>query len=182
MRIYTKTGDKGETGLLGGKRVSKTDPRIEAYGSIDELNAVIGVIRSFGCPKDIDRLLERIQNNLFDLGVTLVLEKSRRQLRVSGQIRTLDPKDTEFLEKQIDFYDAKNPALRNFILPGGTKVASLFHLARTVCRRTERKVIKLRKNSIPYLNRLSDLLFVLARYENTRVKKKEVMWKGLRRL
>lgn len=175
MAIYTKTGDKGKTGLLGGKRVSKTDPIIMAYGSVDELNAVIGLIRSFGVPKDIDTLLERIQNDLFNLGVSFTID-------------TLHPKETEFLEKKIDFYDAKNSPLRNFILPGGTKTASLFHVARTICRRAEREVIRFLEKEkttfaqdlfdllVPYLNRLSDLLFVLARYENNRKKIKEKIW------
>lgn len=166
MRIYTKTGDKGETGLFGGKRVSKNHPRIWAYGEIDELNAIVGVLRSFGVPKKMDVLLKDIQKNLFVIGGGLQLQKS----------------ETEKIEKMIDEYDAKLPELRNFILPGGSKTASLLHLARTVCRRAERRVVelsqkeKISENIIPYLNRLSDLFFILARMENKRLRKKETIW------
>lgn len=178
MKIYTKTGDKGETGLLGGKRVSKWNLRIWAIGEIDELSAVIGVIRPFGVPKKMDMLLGQIQEALFVMGAEISSPQKNPNLP------SLQKSETEKLEKIIDEYDAKLPELRNFILPSGSKTGSLLHLARTVCRRAERRVVELSQkeniseNIIPYLNRLSDLLFVLARSENKRFGKKDTLWIG----
>ncbi len=194
-RIYTRTGDKGETGLFGGKRMSKASPRISAYGSIDELNSALGVVRSFKIPKEIDSLLTLVQHTLFDIGTTLTFNTKHAKSQ-NFNVPFNAPLDVTFLEKQIDYFDSKNPPLKNFILPGGTKTSAFLHLARTVCRRAERNVVILLKQQksidkidqkstkqmktyiIPYLNRLSDLLFVLARYENTRTRKKETLWKS----
>lgn len=184
QHIYTRRGDQGKTSLLGGKRISKADALIEAYGTLDELNALLGLIRSLKPLKQIDGILERTQSNLFDLGVTLTAYRLPQNLQ--KKLKTFDPKETVFVEKTIDAFDTKNFPLRNFILPGGTTQASLFHVARTVCRRAERTIVKLKKPrllkiAIPYLNRLGDLLFVLARYENKRAKKKEILWSILSR-
>lgn len=180
MRIYTKTGDQGKTGLLGGKRISKSQPRIAAIGDIDELNAIIGVVLSFEMPKKEKIILERVQENLFIIGANLASPKKNPHVPVFPE------KETEKLEKEIDNISEKLPELRNFILPGGSKSASLLHLARAVCRRAERSIVKIfekEKNLpdfIPYINRLSDYLFVLALSENKRMKVKETVWKGLR--
>lgn len=167
MKIYTKTGDQGETGLFGGPRVRKDHPRIEAYGTVDELNALLGKVRSGALPKDIDSLLAIIQNELFDLGAELATPdpaKHGTNLLGSAQISAL--------ESAIDRYEATLEPLKQFILPGGTPAAADLHLARTVCRRAERHLITLAAiepisaDLIIYLNRLSDLLFVLARATN----------------
>ncbi len=169
MKIYTKTGDSGQTGLLGGLRVAKDAPRIEAYGTVDELNAAIGIARSQAPPDDIDRLLTQIQNTLFDLGAELATAGGhhRKPAKISES-------HIETLETEIDRFEAGLEPLKQFILPGGTPLAAHLHLARTICRRAERRVVTLvaaenRELSpliIVYLNRLSDLLFVLARSAN----------------
>ncbi|MFZ1082198.1 MAG: cob(I)yrinic acid a,c-diamide adenosyltransferase [Candidatus Kryptoniota bacterium] len=166
MKIYTKTGDKGETSLFGGKRISKNDRRIETYGTVDELNSVIGVARSFIENTRINDMLEKIQDQLFVLGADLATPpdvKSKSTKRISAQ-------DCASVEKIIDEIDEQLPPLKSFILPGGSKGAATLHHARTVCRRAERQVISMRKetsdHTIIFLNRLSDLLFVLARYAN----------------
>lgn len=181
MKIYTKTGDAGETGLFGGDRVSKSDRRIQAYGDIDELNSILGIVMS-GC--DIDTLkapLEKIQNTLFDAGSVLATPDLEKLFgKVSGFIAG---EDIEFLEKEIDRMDTDLPVLKNFILPGGHPVAAHLQLARTVCRRAERQVVELwSKEAIPqeiliYLNRLSDYLFVLARWVNRKKNISEPVWK-----
>lgn len=176
MRIYTKTGDKGKTGLLGGKRISKSQPRIAAIGDIDELNAIIGVVMSFEVLQRGKTILKRVQENLFIIGANLASPKK------NPHVPAFPEKETGLLEKEIDDIDKKLPDLRNFILPGGTKTASLLHLARAVCRQAERSIVKIfekEKNLpayIPYLNRLSDFLFVLARSENKRLGKQETLW------
>ena len=168
MKIYTKTGDQGQTSLLSGMRVRKDDPRIEAYGEVDELNATLGLARAKGGQQSpIDEILTRIQSDLFLIGAELATPESTdsKNPRVGSE-------EISQLERDIDRLDEQLPGLKNFILPGGSELASVLHVARTVCRRAERKVIKLpassdaRGNVVIYLNRLSDLLFVMARYVN----------------
>lgn len=177
MKIYTKTGDQGETGLLGGPRVRKDDPRIEAYGTVDELNAVLGVARTGKMPADVDALLMRIQNQLFDLGAELATpDPSKLRGTVIGASHVAE------MENAIDDFDAELEPLRQFILPGGTRTAAELHLARTTCRRAERLVVTLAATApvstqlVIYLNRLSDLLFVLARAVNKRANYPDVPW------
>ncbi|MEE9431619.1 MAG: cob(I)yrinic acid a,c-diamide adenosyltransferase [Melioribacteraceae bacterium] len=181
MKIYTKTGDEGKTSLFGGQRVLKDDLRIEAYGTTDELNALLGVVLSEPLTDEITELLIQIQNDLFIVGAELATPLETRKGK--SIIPELSKESIELLENNIDKTEEKLPALKSFILPSGTKSASLLHFARTVCRRAERNVVKLSKevelneNVVMYLNRLSDLLFVLARYENIRTSTVEVEWK-----
>jgi len=181
MKIYTKTGDEGKTSLFGGQRVLKDDLRIESYGTTDELNALIGVVLSESLTAEISELLIQIQNDLFIVGAELATPLETRTEK--SIIPELNNKSIELLENAIDEIDEKLPPLKNFILPSGVRSASLLHFARTVCRRAERNVVKLAKevelneNVVMYLNRLSDLLFVLARNENIRTSTEEVEWK-----
>lgn len=178
MKLYTKTGDDGETGLFGGPRVRKNSPRIEAYGTVDELNAVVGVVRTHGPPADLDELLARIQNELFDLGAELATPEPAK-FGIAGATDA----HVAALEREIDRYEAELEPLRQFILPGGTPAAAALHLARVVCRRAERCVVTLTEtealspNTVIYLNRLSDLLFVLARAANRRAGVADVPWR-----
>ena len=178
MKIYTKTGDKGETSLFGGTRVSKESLRIETYGTVDELNSVIGVCRSINTEKQIDSILEDIQNTLFTLGADLATPKETKKKKI---IRINSTAVTR-LERYIDDIDKSLEPLKNFILPGGNQTAASLHSARTVCRRAERLLVQLaRKEKIGeqpliYLNRLSDLLFVLARRVNALSKTPETKW------
>ena len=181
MKIYTKTGDAGETGLFGGGRVSKDDPRVEAYGDVDELNAVLGLVRAVEMMPRIDEVLVPIQRDLFSIGALLStpdLEKMHDHL-AKAQV---DEGRISELEQAIDACEKELEPLRAFIVPGGTPKAAALHVARTVCRRAERRVIHLQHNvEIPqivvvYLNRLSDLLFTLARVANTRAGAGEVTW------
>ena len=181
MRIYTRTGDKGDTGLFGGGRVGKDDARVEAYGEVDELNAVLGLARSIELMPRIDEVLVPIQRDLFSLGALLATpehEKMRQHLEKAR----IDEERIVQLERAIDAGEAELEPLRAFILPGGTPKAAALHVARTVCRRAERRVVALRRDvGIPelvvvYLNRLSDLLFVLARVANRRAGAGEVTW------
>ena len=179
-KIYTKTGDRGETGLFGGRRVRKSDPRIMAYGSVDELNAILGQARSLVDNAELDKLLARIQNDLFDLGAVLASpDRERLAGKASGFIR---PEDSAFLEATIDRFDRELPPLRDFILPGGSDLASGFHVGRTVCRRAEREIVLLSETErvdpeiLIYINRLSDLLFVLARWANLKKGVPDVAW------
>lgn len=182
MKIYTKTGDKGETGLFGGGRVPKDHLRIEAYGTIDELNSVIGVVISEISDKEVTELLQKVQNQLFVTGSDLAAPKTEKNEKY---IQRIDKKFSEELEGYIDQFESRLEELKNFILPGGTKAASYMHLARTVCRRAERIVTTLNKtveigpDLMVYLNRLSDLLFVLARYENRVNNIPDVIWKKI---
>ena len=166
-RIYTRAGDAGETSLGDGSRVPKTDPRLEAYGSVDELNSILGFVLSGDLPAEFRPWLEQVQNDLFDLGADLSvpLEDERERLRVTtGQV--------ERLEELCDLVNEGLEPLKSFILPGGTEAASRLHVARSVCRRAERVAVDLAgKGSVnpaalAYLNRLSDLLFILARAAN----------------
>jgi len=165
MKIYTKTGDKGETSLHGGKRVRKDSLRIVTYGTVDELNSHLGVVRSFNTVKKIDVLLHDVQRDLFTLGADLATPATSGPARIS-QI------EISRLEKDIDTFERELPELKHFILPGGNRTASMLHVARTICRRAERLAVRLSHreslSSEPqiYLNRLSDFLFILARYSN----------------
>lgn len=184
MKIYTKTGDKGETALFGGERVPKDAHRIEAYGSVDELNCVLGVIRSLKPQAKVDQILGKIQHQLFELGADLATPITRQSPLIPRIKRT----HAVFLEKTIDTLEVKLQPLKTFILPGGSVVAAHLHLARTVCRRAERNVVRLSRNEeigdsvIIYLNRLSDLLFVMARYANHLDKTDEVKWVSGKRI
>ena len=179
MKIYTRSGDSGETGLFGGPRVRKDAVRIEAYGTIDELNAAIGVARSEPVPEEIDRVLLRIQNDLFDLGAELATPDP-----VARGTRSIQTAQVTALESDIDRSEAKLEPLNQFILPGGTRSASQLHLARTICRRAERRLVTLADTEgeaiaqelVAYVNRLSDLLFVLARATNAAAGRADVPW------
>ena len=182
MKIYTKTGDDGTTGLLGRGRVPKCDVRIAAYGTVDELSAMLGVVRSLGVDALTDQLLEQLQNELFLVGSALADPLADGRFHHS-----ITPAHVMRLEGQIDGLEAQLEPLRQFILPGGAPAAAHLHLARTICRRAERLVVELSRKpdeavdiSVQvYLNRLSDLLFVLARAVNHRAGAAEVAWKGL---
>lgn len=180
MKIYTRTGDSGSTGLFGGPRVSKDDDRIEAYGTVDELNAAIGVARAAGVDETIDDQLAQIQHELFAIGAELAApDPDRHDLRCVG------PAYIETLEQWIDSHELTLPPLKNFILPAGTAAATQMHVARAVCRRAERRVVTLSRRAegsvseevIVYLNRLSDLLFVLARVVNHRAGVQDMPWR-----
>jgi cob(I)alamin adenosyltransferase len=179
MKIYTKTGDDGHTGLFGGERVLKDDARVEAYGSVDEANACLGVARAAGLTPEVDAAVERIQAQLFVLGAELATPADHRsRLRMP----LLDTAEVTGLEQDIDRLEEKLPALTSFVLPAGTAAASALHHARTVCRRAERRVVavqeaaELRAELVVYLNRLSDLLFVMARHENHSAGVADVAW------
>jgi cob(I)alamin adenosyltransferase len=178
MKIYTKTGDTGETGLYGGTRVPKDTVRVEACGTVDELNACIGFVRSQIQDEELDEILHRIQNELFDIGADLATLDTHPK---AASLR-IPPTLTTALEKEIDRFEDQLPPLKNFILPGGSTGGAAIHLARTVARRAERCVVSLAKGEtvnpavLIYLNRLSDLLFVLARTVNHRLDEPEPLW------
>ena len=179
MKIYTKTGDLGETSLLGGARVPKDHLRVAAYGDVDETNAALGAVRALAEPR-LGRLLFAVQKQLFAIGAQLADPRHRvAPKQAKSSLRALDVRR---LERAIDDRDAALPPLRSFVLPGGTPAAALLHQARTVCRRAERSVVTLAREAdvdpriIVYLNRLSDLLFVLARFENHRAGLAEERW------
>lgn len=181
MKIYTKTGDEGLTGLFGGGRVSKDDPRVEAYGDVDELNAVLGVVRAADAMPRIDEVLVLIQRDLFSIGALLATPDLAKMHQHLEKAQIHDERIAE-LEHEIDACERELEPLRAFIVPGGTAKAAALHVARTVCRRAERRVIHLQREvEIPqivvvYLNRLSDLLFTLARLANARSGAGEVTW------
>ena len=179
MKIYTKTGDSGDTSLFDNTRVSKADARVDAYGEVDELNACLGAARSAGVGSDLAASLELIQKDLFALGARLADPSARIAPRVTKAAITAEA--VERLEQLIDRLETEMPPLRSFILPGGSIAGALLHLARTVCRRAERRVIALGSDAVEsvlvvYLNRLSDLLFVMARAVNHRAGEPEVEW------
>lgn len=181
MKIYTKTGDTGETGLFGGPRVKKSDPRVEAYGEADELNAAVGAARALVEDPEIDTQLAKIQEELFCVGAELATPHGAK---ARSAIPPVDPAWAARLEAAMDAWDEELPALSNFVLPGGTRTAAALHLARTVCRRAERRAVALAGEVevdaavLVYLNRLSDFLFVAARIANHRAKKEEPLWRG----
>jgi cob(I)alamin adenosyltransferase len=176
-RIYTGGGDAGKTSLGDGSRVSKLDARIAAYGTVDELNAVVGLVLAGGCPDDVRSVLSRVQNELFDLGADLSVpvEREGRLRIVEGHVRGL--------EQDCDRFNADLPELKSFVLPGGVEAAALLHLARTISRRAERDALAaaaehdVNPAALVYLNRLSDLLFILARYVNAAEGREEPLWR-----
>jgi cob(I)alamin adenosyltransferase len=179
MKIYTKTGDAGETGLFAGARVRKDDVRIEAYGTVDELNAALGLARSEPLPAEIDQTLERVQSELFSVGAELATPQPEKHgLALIGEPHIA------LLERAIDNLEAGLPPLRNFILPSGSRGGSLLHVARSICRRAERRVVTLASSPeteislriIRYLNRLGDYLFVAARFANIEARAAEIPW------
>lgn len=180
VRIYTRSGDTGQTALFGGRRLSKDNIRIEAYGTVDELNSSLGVASSFIKDKKITKIINEIQNDLFDIGAEL----SNPSQIGDGvkKIFYLSKSKSENLEKIIDELDKNLPPLKNFILPKGTNAAGLLQLSRSITRRAERRVVtlarkeKVNPNILSYLNRLSDLLFVASRYFNKKAKVKESPW------
>ena len=180
MKIYTKTGDDGTTGLFGGERTTKDDPRVAAYGTVDELNAQIGAVRALGLTPDLDRSLARVQNDLFVLGADLATPPGAK---TSSHVHRVAPSDAVWLEQEIDVLTGEIPALTTFILPGGAPAAASVHVARAVCRRAERAVVALSRAAdvgqgpVVYLNRLADLLFTLARAINHRAGNLEQPWK-----
>jgi cob(I)alamin adenosyltransferase len=175
-RIYTRGGDAGETSLGDGSRVSKLDGRIAAYGTVDELNAALGVVVAGGCPEAIGDVLVRVQNELFDLGADLSVP-----LEHEGRLRTTQAQ-VDALEADCDRFNASLPELKSFVLPGGTEAAARLHVARTLCRRAERDGLaaagehRLNPLTLVYLNRLSDLLFILARSANAAAGEDEPLW------
>ncbi len=181
MKIYTKTGDAGDTGLFGGARVSKASLRVEAYGQVDELNSTIGWARVVVEDADLEALLNRIQNELFEVGAELGSTTERKE---KSAMPLIDESQVEALERAIDQYEQGPPALTSFVLPGGSETAARFHVARCVCRRAERALVALgaeetlRGELFRYLNRLSDLLFVLARHANHVAGVADIPWKG----
>jgi cob(I)alamin adenosyltransferase len=179
VKIYTKTGDAGETSLFDGTRVSKTDPRVVAYGDVDELQACIGVARAASLPLDLDEMCVSLQRDLFALGARLADPSHKIAKRVEKIV--IDEASVSRLEGWIDRLDTEIPPLRHFILSDGAPAGAALHLARTVCRRAERSVLWLGKDAVEpvvivYLNRLSDLLFTLARAANHRAGATETPW------
>lgn len=182
-KIYTKTGDDGTTALGNGERIAKSSKRVSAYGSVDELNSFIGLARSFiesDKLKELDKILATIQNDLFDLGADLCIpdkDKNADSLKIVKSY-------VKNLEKEIDKLNSQLEPLRSFILPGGTKVSAYVHIARTIARRCEREMIELRqieeaeisKEAVQYINRLSDFLFVAARYVNLKSDFDDILW------
>jgi cob(I)alamin adenosyltransferase len=176
-RIYTRGGDTGETSLGDGSRVSKLDERIASFGAVDELNSAVGLALAVECPPDISAVLARVQNELFDLGADLSVpaEKEGRLRITEGQI--------EALERDCDRFNAELPELRSFILPGGGEVGARLHVARALCRRAEREALaaarvhEINPATLIYLNRLSDLLFILARAANASERREQPLWK-----
>jgi cob(I)alamin adenosyltransferase len=187
MKIYTRGGDAGETSLFGGERVRKSAPRVSAYGEVDELNSVLGVARAELEALDLRAMLETIQSSLFDLGGELATPNAPERSAKGKVGPRVAEDDVVELEGWIDGLESELEPLRNFILPGGARAAALLHLGRTVCRRAERAVIGLAEQEavaavlIRYLNRLSDLLFVMARAVNRRAGVSEPQWVGRER-
>lgn len=180
MKIYTKTGDDGTTGLFGGARVKKASARVSAYGTVDELSATIGIARATKLDAFSDGVLAQVQVDLFTLGAELACVPGKEEKLGMG---LLEAHDAEVLERAIDEADRDLPPLKNFVLPGGSPQAAALHLARTVCRRAEREVLLIgdddadpRSELVVYLNRLSDLLFTLARRANVVAHVEDVPW------
>jgi cob(I)alamin adenosyltransferase len=178
-KVYTRTGDDGTTGLGAGGRVAKDSPRIEAYGTVDELNSQIGLVLSSGVNDEIAAALRSIQNDLFHLGSDLCVPEEEKERR---PVPSIEERHVAGLESLMDRLSEELPPLENFVLPGGTPGAAQLHVARTVCRRAERLVVALARReavgpyTVKYLNRLSDALFVMARHENKRRGVPDVLW------
>jgi cob(I)alamin adenosyltransferase len=185
VKIYTRRGDRGETDLLGGPRVAKDHLRVEAYGAVDELNAALGAALADAAHEDIRDLARSIQATLLDLGAYLSSPDAERRQTIG--VREPSAAEVDALEARIDAFEKELEPLRHFVLPGGTTAAAAFHLARTVCRRAERRAVSLDREvplaapALRYLNRLSDLLFVLARVENRRAGLGDLVWAGRKR-
>jgi cob(I)alamin adenosyltransferase len=185
VKVYTRRGDRGETDLLGGPRVAKDHLRVEAYGAVDEFNAALGTALADTTHQDIRDLGRSIQETLFDLGAYLSSPDAPR--RKPSRVRELSAAEVEALETRIDAFEKELEPLRHFVLPGGTSAAAAFHVARTACRRAERRAVSLDREvpleatALRYLNRLSDLLFVLARVENRRAGLGDRVWAGRNR-
>ncbi len=181
MKLYTKKGDQGETSLFGGSRVSKNHARVEAYGVVDELNALLGLARAESPAEAIDGVLQRLQKELFEVGAGLATPDPNRQT-----VAPVSDSHIARIERDIDRFQTALPPLKHFILPGGGRAAARLHVARAVCRRAERRVMSLGDmdgqhvpdNAIPYLNRLGDLLFVLARAANAHEGVDDVIWRN----
>jgi cob(I)alamin adenosyltransferase len=180
MKIYTKTGDKGQTSLIGGTRVPKHNMRIEAYGTVDELNSYIGLIRDQPMDEHSKKMLIEIQDRLFTIGSMLASDPEKSKMKIPGLIED----DIVLLENEMDKMNETLPEMRSFVLPGGHTTVSFCHIARCVCRRAERLTIHLSENSavpdlvIKYLNRLSDYIFVLSRKFTQDLKAQEIPWKA----
>lgn len=182
MKIYTKTGDAGRTSLIGGTKVLKNDARIEAYGTVDELNSYIGVVSDFSTDEHSKVILKEIQDRLFTIGSELACDPNKK---INMPIPDLHESDVELLEKEMDEMDQQLPVMKNFILPGGLPAVSFMHVARCVCRRAERCCVNLKENGgevnpiiIKYINRLSDYLFMLARFTGMKNNAPEIIWKA----
>ncbi len=179
MRIYTKKGDAGETSLFGGGRVSKSSGRIEAYGTVDELNSFAGMAASYSLSPKGTVWIQAIQEQLFMLGADLATPPASK-----ARVGRIGEEEIQFLEHAIDEMEKELPELKNFILPGGSKPGAILHVARTVCRRAERAAVRCKEkeavsdDAIRYLNRLSDFFFVMARYENKYLGSQEQIWQG----
>ena len=181
-KVYTKVGDKGQTSLIGGERVSKAAPRIEAYGTVDEINATLGLVRTAletsAAGEHLIPIIHRIQNELFNLGAELATPDLESRIKLPR----VEPRHVEQLEKDIDALNDELPALKSFVLPGGGAASASFHLARTVCRRGERLIVALAETedlgelAITYLNRLSDALFVFGRWAALKDGRPEPLW------
>ncbi len=187
MKIYTKTGDKGMTSLVGGERVSKTHARLEAYGTVDELNSQLGLLATYLEQEEDRRVVEQVQNDLFVVGGYLATDQSHTSLRTQSVV---SDQMIAMIESAIDETESQLPPLRAFILPGGSRGSAVCHVCRTVCRRAERRILELNNqltaqgegeidsNVLRYINRLSDFLFVLARKINIIANKDEIIWKN----
>ena len=182
MKIYTKTGDTGKTSLIGGTRILKNDPRIEAYGTVDELNSFTGVVYDHIEDAHTKTIIKEIQDRLFTIGSELACDPNKD---IKMVIPDLHDSDIELLEKEMDRMDTELPVMKNFILPGGSPAVSFSHVARSVCRRAERCCINLLEHDgkvdpiiIKYLNRLSDYFFMLARYIGMKLQAPEIIWKA----
>jgi len=177
MKIYTKTGDKGTTSLLSGERVKKFNLRIDAYGTVDELNSYIGYLRSLKIKSEDKKFLIAIQNKLFNLGALLATKENN-----TIKIKKISEVDISILEKEIDVINQNIPAIKNFVLPGGSQEVALSHICRTICRRTERLCVELSETEtiqntiLTYLNRLSDYFFMLSRKISFDYKVEEIVW------
>lgn len=179
MKIYTKTGDKGTTSLVGGTRVPKTHIRLEAYGTVDELNAHLGLLATYLLDEKDKDFLQQVQDRLFAVGSQLATDQEKTRLKAVGVIT---PEQVERMEREIDRLDTLLPPLSAFVLPGGSRGAAVCHVCRTVCRRAERRILALAEQAeisselLAYVNRLSDYLFVLSRKINKDEKKDEIFW------
>ena len=182
-QLYTRTGDTGQTALFGGKRVAKDDPRVAAYGSIDELNSFLGAAATFVRQRQVVAVIETIQNELFNIGAELASDKPVRRAAKQKDAFELSAARVRWLEGLIDDYDSRVPPLRTFILPSGSTAGAMLHVARAVSRRAERELITLSRtaqinpNVLAYMNRLCDLLFAMARYVNKASRSRETAWR-----